>query len=89
MRVNIGRARAANRVTVAVRSTGEAGSAAVSHKGDMRVGFVSRSEWHRLRWRCGRQADESKGRRNQDFSHGFAFQSCDAASTSEASLNAR
>ena len=73
IRVTEGRPGPADRMAVAVRSTREAGSTAVSDERDVGARFVSRREGHRLRGRRGREAENSKGRRNQDFSHKFAF----------------
>jgi len=58
-----------HRMAVAVRSTGEAGAAAVSNQRDSGARFASRRERHRLTGRRRREADERKERRNQGCSH--------------------
>jgi hypothetical protein len=57
----------------AIRSAMKAGAAAARCERERGWGLVSRRERHRLRWRGGREADESKGRGNQDVSHEVAF----------------
>jgi hypothetical protein len=57
----------------AIRSPMKAAAAAARCERERGWSLVGRRERHRLRWRSGREADESKGRGNQDVSHRFAF----------------
>jgi hypothetical protein len=65
----------------------KAGAAAARCERDRGRRFLSRREWHSLRRRCGRKADERKSRRNQYSSHKFAFRFWVRRAFSEASLN--
>jgi hypothetical protein len=51
----------------------KAGAAAARGERERGWGIVSWSKRHGLRGRSGREADESKGRGNQDVSHEVAF----------------
>ena len=67
----------------------KAGAAAARRERERGWGLVGWSKRHRLGGRSGREADESKGRGNQDVSHEVAFRFCSAASLNGPSLNAR